>query len=97
MYAGYAGTKACEAYIIPDGVTDDELDDFAWQRGVERAELYGVYLHDEYEDTENEDNVNEYGCSSYSDNIEGYWKPYLPEHDGHLICGATKEVFWNEY
>jgi hypothetical protein len=96
MYAGYAGTDACEAYIVPDDVTDDELHDFAWERGVEHASMYGVYPYDDCseEDEENED----WGSgNNYSDNIEGYWKPYSPEHDNHLICGSAKKVFWNKY
>ena len=34
MYAGFVGTKSCEAYIVPDDVSDAELDRFAWDRGV---------------------------------------------------------------
>ena len=91
MDAGCAGTDAWEFYLVPDDVSDDELSDFAWQRGKDHAESYGIYPRDEYVDTEEFDEDDE--C--YSDNIEGWWEPYDHEkHDGHSIGG---EIHWERY
>lgn len=89
MDAGFAGTDAWEFYLVPDSVTDDELSDFAWQRGLNHAEMYGVYPRDEYEEEA------EQGGDEYSDNIEGWWEPYDPEkHDGHSHTGTPH---WETY
>jgi hypothetical protein len=91
MYAGCAGTDAWEFYEVPDDISDDELSEFAWQRGKDHAEAYGIYPREEYSDTEEFDEDDE--C--YSDNIEGWWEDYDPKlHDGHAIGG---KIYWKHY
>ena len=91
MSAGYAGTDAREFYLVPDNVSDDELSDFAWQRGKDYAESWGVYPREEHSDTEDFDEDDE--C--YSDSIEGWWEPYDPEkHDGY---STGEKIHWEYY
>lgn len=91
MDAGMAGTDEWEFYLVPDSVTDDQLSEFAWERGKNHAEMYGIYPREEYADTEDFDEDDE----SYSDGIEGWWEEYDPEkHDGHTM-GGTPE--WQDY
>ena len=93
MDAGYAGTDAWEFYLVPDGVSDDELSDFAWQCGKDHAESYGIYPREEYADIAEYDEEDDDDC--YSDNIEGWWEDYDPEkHDGHSIGG---KIHWEQY
>lgn len=91
MHAGMAGTDSWEFYEVPDATTDDELSEFAWQRGKEHAEMYGVYPREEYLDTPDYDDDADY----YSDNIEGWWEPYdSVKHDGHTMTGTPH---WEQY
>jgi hypothetical protein len=91
MHAGMAGTDNWEFWLVPESMTDDEVLDMAWQCAKDHAEMYGVYPREEYSDTEDFDEDDE----SYSDNIEGWWEPYVPaEHDGHRVGGDTS---WNTY
>lgn len=93
MDAGFAGTDSMEAWLVPVSMPYDEIDDFAWQRGVEHAESYGIYPRGEY-DSEDTDEEGD----QYSDNIEGWWEDYNPEkHDGNLLYGSSDKVFWNTY
>lgn len=90
MDAGFAGTDAWEFYEVPVSITDEELNQFAWERAKDHAEMYGVYPREEYvgeEDYEDDD--------SYSDNIEGWFEEYDPEkHDGHTMTGTPH---WEKY
>lgn len=91
MHAGYAGTDSWEFYEVSDSVTDSELEDFAWQRGKEHAEMYGIYPRSEYIDCEDVDLDDD--C--YSDNIEGWWEQYDPtKHDKHTTGGTPH---WEKY
>jgi len=91
MNAGMAGTDDWEFWIVPATMTDTELCDFAWQRGLDHAESYGVYYTPHYEDSEDFDPDDE--C--YSDNIDGWYEDYEPEkHDDHSITGTPS---WNTY
>lgn len=93
MSAGMAGTDTAEAYIVPDDVSDDELCSFAWELAIQHAASYGIEQPpDECEEDDNEDSY-----SPYWNSVEGYWKPYSSKHDGVLIRGDAKEVYWNEY
>lgn len=93
MDAGFVGTDAYEAYTVPDDVSDEELSEFAWMRGKEHAESYGIYPRSEYEDC-NDISEEELDGDEYSDNIEGYWEPYDSEkHDGHLTYGSEEPTF----
>lgn len=91
MDAGQAGTDGYEFYEVPESMTTEELDDFAWQCGKDHAEMYGIYPRDEYVDTEDFDEDDE----SYSDGIEGSWEHYNPEkHDMHSMTGTPS---WSVY
>lgn len=83
MGAGIAGTDVTEFWEVPTrllGTT--ELDDFAWGLGVQHAEMYGVYLFSEDDES----------CSY---NISGYWELYVPEkHDGQRVGNDNS---WQEY
>jgi hypothetical protein len=90
MNAGFAGTDAYEFYIVPADITEEELQDFAWQRGVEHAEMYGIYPESEYDEEEVQADPE-----SYSDNIDGWYEDYVPEkHDGHSMRGTPD---WQVY
>lgn len=89
MDTGLAGTDACLFYEVPVTLTEEELNDLAWQCGKNHAEMYGTYPREEYDDIDEEDE------DSYSDNIEGWWEEYDPKkHDGHTV-GGTPE--WQDY
>ena len=91
MNAGCVGTDAWEFYEVPDDVTDEELNDFAWQRGLDHAEMYGIYYAPHYWDDESYDPDDD--C--YSENIEGWWEPYDSEkHDGYSHSGTPH---WEQY
>ena len=94
MSAGMAGTDGWDFWEFPDDITDEELGDFAWQCGIDHAEMYGVYPRGEYEgDPEISD--DELESDAYSDDIEGYWEDYDPEkHDGHTMTGTPH---WEQY
>ena len=88
------GTKTAEAYLVPDDVTQKELDDFSWQRACEHADMYGIYPRsDQPEDFDEEEDKGD----SYSDDIEGWWEEYTEEHDGELIFGNNSSFTWNEF
>lgn len=86
LSAGFAGTDSAELAEFDDDITDDALDDEAWQRARNHAESYGVYPTTDMPDDYDEDAVDStYGSDTYSDNIEGYWEEYDPEkHDALL-------------
>lgn len=93
MNAGMVGTDAYEFYEVRDTVTDEELDHFAWQRGVEHAESYGIYYSPYYEDEDMDE--EELDSDSYSNNIEGWWEPYDSEkHDKYSMTGTPN---WEHY
>lgn len=87
MDAGIVGTDATEFWEVPTrllGTT--ELDDFAWERGVQHAEMYGVYFPSEDSDEDDE---------SCSYDISGYWELYVPEkHDGERVGNDSS---WQKY
>ena len=89
MSAGMAGTEDYEFWEFPDSVTEEELGTFAWYRGVEHADAYGIYPECEYTEEEIAEDPD-----SYSDSIEGYWEEYdSKEHDGHTMTGTPQ---WNQ-
>lgn len=91
MHAGMAGTDSWEFYLVPESISEDELNDFAWECAKNHAESYGIYPREEYADTEDYDEDSE----SYSDSIEGWYEDYdSDKHDGHRVGGDTS---WNAY
>lgn len=89
------GADMAEGFIFSDNVTNEELDNQAWEYGVSHAEMYGVYCPDP--DPENEDDEGE-GLHGYTwDDVEGYWEEYNAEkHDGQITYGAAQEPHWNQ-
>lgn len=78
--AGMVGTNTAELVEFPDGITDAELDQYAWEGAVEWAEHYGVYPECYRPDEEDDDSWLD---DTYSDSIDGYWEVYDPiKHDG---------------
>lgn len=82
MDAGCAGTDSAEFYLVPVDMTQEELDDYAWQAAKQHAESFGYYPESEMPEDYDEDEV---GCRDdhYTDNIGGHFEDYNPkEHDG---------------
>ena len=91
--AGIAGTDTAEAYLVPDDVTENELDDFAWERAIDHAQSFGMYPESERPEDCDEDEKD-----SYTDNIEGWFEEYnAKEHDCILTYGANSTFEWNEF
>ena len=89
MSAGMCGTDAMEAYTLEFDILEKELEDFAWQSGLDHASNYGVYpmSDDIYDDDDSE----------YSDNIEGWWEIYdEKKHAGKCMTGTDQEVYFNK-
>lgn len=92
--AGCAGTDSAEFWLVPVTATQAEMDDLAWERALNHAEMYGIYPESECPDDWDEEEEN-MGSDSYSDNIEGYFEEYDPKkHDG-LRVGNDKS--WQEW
>ncbi len=84
--AGICGTDSTEFYILSDDMTEDELNDYAWECATNHAESYGIYPASEYCDEETDE--QDQNSDSYSENIEGYFELYDSEkHDGKSIGG----------
>lgn len=94
MHAGICGTDSWEFYLVPDAITNAELEDFAWQCGKDHAEMYGIYPRSEYADSD-EISEEELEGASYSDNIEGWYEEYDPEK--HDMYSHTGTPHWQEY
>ncbi len=95
--AGFAGTDSAEFWLVPINVTQDQLDDEAWERAKSHAEMYGVYPESERPEDEDEDEENGWGGGgeSYTDNIEGYFEDYNPdEHDGLRVGDDDSWQSW---
>lgn len=84
------GTDTAEFYIVPTSVTQEELDDYAWEQAVQHASSYGIYpLSDQPEDDEGDYTDDDRYSDSYSDEINGSWEDYEPKkHDGKRVGGA---------
>jgi hypothetical protein len=83
-----------EFFLVPDDMTEKELDDYAWESAVQFAEGYGYYptewlAYDEYDDGEQVEQSD-----NYVDSIEGSWQVYDPKrHDGFR---TSNEIDWNK-
>jgi hypothetical protein len=79
LRTGYCGMDGHDMLEFPDDVTNEQLDDEAWNIACEYAASYGIYP--ESEDDGDEDEESQYS----GHNIEGRWEEYNPEkHDGYL-------------
>jgi len=98
--AGFAGMTEYETYSVSDELWDiytgkakgeDVLGNFAWERAVDHASMYGIYPEGDRSDTEEDDEEGD----SYSDSIEGYFEEYNEEEHSGLKSGGG-EWTWDE-
>lgn len=94
------GAEECIAYILESDYTERELDDIAWQEGVQYAESYGIYPMSGLEDmseAEVEELEESGDLDDYSDSIEGWWELYdSDKHDDRLIYGSNSTFVFNK-
>lgn len=90
------GTDAADFYLVPDDVTQEELDEYAWQCALQHAEMYGMYPESDREFSEEDDDEEDsWGGDTYTDDINGHFEPYNPEeHDGLRVGGGAS---WREF
>ena len=85
------GTDYAEFYLVPVDMTQEELDDYAWEAAKQHGESYGIYPESERPEDYDEEDAEGWGSDSYSDDIEGHFEDYNPEeHDGLRVGGDTK-------
>lgn len=89
LRTGYAGMSAHEAWLIPEDVSDDDLDNWAWERAVDHADSYGIY-------PPSDDDFEEEGDYS-GDNIDGSWRLFEDKDAGKVMYGHQQEIHWNTY
>ena len=82
MHVGFCGMDAIEYWEFPDNISQEELDQLAWEQAKDNAAMYGYYPTEEYENEEDND------C--YTDAIEGSFEPYDAEVHGY-------DVVFNKY
>lgn len=91
LHTGYCGMEAHEAWEIPETVSDDELDTWAWECAVEHAGRYGIYPESDEDDEDLED-------SRYSGhNIEGSWRIFEDKDTDKVTYGANDGPSWNTW
>jgi hypothetical protein len=94
-----AGTKDASAYLVPEGISQEVIDDYAWESAVEHGQSYGVYPdHERPEDFDEEEqggwNREEYNTEA----INGWFEEYdADEHDGQLLFGDSNDFQWTYY
>lgn len=89
------GTKSATAYLVPESITQEQLDDYSWEAACQHGETYGYYPESARPDDEDED--SEDSGDTYVDYIEGWWEEYdAKEHDGELIFGNNRDFNWEE-
>lgn len=89
MHTGYASMDSHEAYLVPDDISNDELDDWAYWKAVDHAESYGIYSPSDEDDEEEQDYAG--------DNIDGSWSLFEEKDTGKVIYGSNQEISWNTY
>jgi len=93
MSTGYAGMDAVEFWKIPVNLSENALNDLAWECALDQADSYGIYPESHRPDDGGDDEEEE--DDSYSDNIGGYFEDYNPKlHDGERVGGDES---WLEY
>lgn len=79
------GTRSASAYLVDFEVSQEDLDNFAWEQAVEHGQMYGVELSDEDEDEDQGE-------------IAGWFEEYnAEEHDGQLMYGHDTTVTWETF
>lgn len=87
LEVGYAGMDACEAFIMPDNHTEDELSQVVWEMAVEHASGYGVEVGDA-DSFDSEDDEEEMS----GENVSGYAEIYDPDKHDSLRSGGGSFV-----
>ena len=92
------GAKEYTAWEVPVDMTEQELEDLAWESAYNYAESYGVYNPgDEYQEDEWECEGDYERALHEWEQGEGWWEVYdSDKHDGHLLYGYTREIEWNK-
>lgn len=91
--AGYAGMRSAEFCLVPVGMTEDELGQYAWGSAVEFASSYGIYPTSDLDGLSDEE-MSELDLDDYTDNIEGWFVDYVADkHDGLRVGG---DISWRE-
>lgn len=80
--AGYAGMTTVGFLEVPVSISQEALDNCAWEWAVEYAEGYGVYP----ESSRPEDDEDDEDNNNYTDDMSGYFEEYdADKHDGHRV------------
>lgn len=92
LYGGVTGTDSADFYLVPVGTSQEDLDNFAWQKAVDWAESFGIYP--ESDKPEDYDDEEDHG-DEYSDNIEGWFEDYdADKHDGLRVGGDDSWTYF---
>ena len=87
------GTDTWEAWEFPDNIPYKTIEETAYERAVENAEMYGIYPP-----PFDQDDVEEEDADCYDDSIGGTVYEYdASKHDMHLIFGCNSDFEWNKY
>lgn len=86
VYAGMAGTDLTEFWLVPDNISQDALDELAWQRALDNAESYGIEPRMDGDEEDPDD-------SRFSDSIEGSWELYDPTRHDSIFGVVDWEVY----
>ena len=81
-YTGFCGSDGHAVEEFDDDVTNEELDQAAWEGALSNAEMYGIYPEEAAPEGYDEE---EYDGDLYSHNIEGTWEEYNEKkHSGYV-------------
>lgn len=90
------GMDSAEFLLVPVDISEDELNEYAWQSAVQLAESYGLEpdsnraFYNEDEEREEDDEFD----NRFTNDIEGWFEAYDPDaHDG-LRVGSDDS--WRE-
>ncbi len=79
-----SGTDDWQFFMVPDHVTQEELDDYGYDAACQHAESYGIYVNEGGEAEDEEGDTWE---------IYFTWEPYKPEKHDMLVAGGGLPVF----
>ena len=84
------GMNSAEFFLVPCDMTEEELDNWAWEEAVQFAQSYGIENEADrphYETEEDEEN----DTTEYSSDISGWFEFYNPErHNGLSMTGTPQ-------
>ena len=94
LSVGYAGMDTNEGWEIPTSMTEEELDDFCWDRACDHAESYGYYPPNDEDQEGEDDDCDAYCGDKISNHIEGSWQDYdEKKHAGKISYGTGGPYF----